>query len=198
MLNFDKLEEICYELYYEDLDIKEFETFIYDEGNQGKISDDDYLELISLNYNLKDSKYVVQKIIENYIELGKFETKRVTSYLDRALVNDDNLGEYLIEIYELYCHGYYFLRELALLYGVICTYTPKGYSHEQWYELPLKEKRKLHNSFQPRLNECLRRTLTWISNGDVIITGTKGHLDRWEYVDNRTAKDKEYDSLTKM
>jgi hypothetical protein len=195
MDKFNDFEELCYRIFYENLNIKEFERFIYDETNRWIINDDDYLELISLNYNSKHTKYEVKKILKEYIDFGIFESYRVTSYIDGALCNDDNLGSYLIEIYELYCCGYYFLRELALGFGLTCTYTPKEYSEESWYDLSIEEKRRLHKLFQPKLNECLRRALNWINNGDVIITGTKGDINRWEYIDHRSKADKEYDNF---
>lgn len=195
MDKFNDFQIFCYRVFYENLDIKEFEKFIYDETNRWIVNDDDYLDLISINYNSKHAKYEAKKILEKYIDFGIFESYRVKSILESALNNDDMLGAYLIEIYELYCHGYYFLREIALGFGLTCTYTPKGYSERSWYDLLLEEKRKLHKLFQPKLYSCLNRSLNWIKNDDIIITGTKGDLDRWEYIDYRSKEDKEYDNF---
>lgn len=188
-INLDKFDKICYGMFYEQLQLYKFENFIYRESSERYFSADDYLTLISINYKLNLSRYEVIKVLERYADFGKLEAYRVVGILESALNNDINLGEYLIDIYELYCDGYSFLETIALRYGLICTYTSKDYQGETWYDLSDTDKQRFHNMFLPDLNEHLVKAINWIKNGKIKFTGEKDEIAQWEYVDLRTAED---------
>lgn len=193
-IELNTLELLFYEYRYLEVNsLKDIEQFIYSEGNEHYFTSDDYLELISINYHNKDAEINVMRIITKYVDFGKFETLKLVEVLKNALKNDCNLGAYLIDIYELYCDGYIFLRRIALDYGLKCTYTPKGYSEELWYNLSDDEKIRLHKSFHPDLEEYLLKCINWLETGIVKPTGEKNEIDHWEYIDSR--KDSELDKI---
>ena len=68
--------------------------------------------------------------------------------LEEALKRTEKLPYILMEFYDLYCHGYTFLNDLGLGYGLMCEVpSPSRYSADSWDELKDSEKKKLLDSF---------------------------------------------------
>lgn len=82
---FNEFEKYYFDLVYGSLEINKFENWIYSNKDLKNIlNEDDYLDLISLNFKSKHIKYEIEKILTKYIDYSKFEKKRVLSLLYRA------------------------------------------------------------------------------------------------------------------
>ncbi len=170
------------------ISIEEFESWIYQsEELHAILSNEDYLYIVSLNYSSNYIYYEIEKILDNYIDYGKFETIKITALLKRAIQKDEKIGEILRSFYSMYCDGYYFLDDLGLGYGLSCEVPSCANS---WEELSDQQKINIINSFYPQLEHDLQRALNWIESKKVILTGTKDDLNRWQYIDKRTGDEK--------
>jgi len=115
-----EIEEYCYNLLYNSLNIKIFELWVYESIKlKETLSDDDYLEIISINFREEDkSKYEIYNILKKYIDIGKFGAKRLVSLLYKSLKSKNDMPIILTEIYHLYCKGYYLILGLDMVYLV--------------------------------------------------------------------------------
>lgn len=166
------------------ISIEIFESWVYQtEELHAILSNEDYLDLISLNYSSNYIYYEIGKILDNYIDYGKLETIKITVLLKQALRKDEKIGEILRSFYNMYCDGYYFLDDLGLGYGLSCEVPSCANS---WEELSNQQRINIINSFYPQLEHDLQRTLNWIESKKILLTGTKNDLNRWQYIDNRT------------
>lgn len=155
-------ETYCFQMIYGNLNIHDFEQWVYDNTDvlSELLSGDDYLELISINYNEKSTKYEVEKLLEKYIDYSRFETIKIRTMLQNALNSRDSLPIILMEFYEMYCDGYYFLEDLGLGYGLACVVPQGNYKANSWDELEHEEQEKLVTNFFPGLEHDLKRALT--------------------------------------
>ena len=180
------VEEKIYDFLYKDLSIKDFEEWVYISNElESYVSSDDYLELISLDFNSRHARYELEKIICKYADYSKFETLRMIDLLNKALINNENTGLVLITFYDLYCDGYHFLDTLGLGYGLCCQVPPNNYMADSWEELSDKDKKELIDGFYPKIIKDIKAVIELIENKEIVLTGTKNYMNRWEYVDNR-------------
>lgn len=80
----------------------------------------------------------------------------------------------------------YFLETLGLGYGLYCQVPPSNYRANSWDELSDKDKKELIDGFYPKIIEDIKEVIKLIENKEIILTGTKNHMNRWEYIDNRS------------
>jgi len=108
------------------------------------------------------------------------------------LKRDERLGPILREFYDLYCHGYAFLNDLGLGYGLMIEVPPSPkYKAETWEELSDSEKQELLDSFYPQLESDIKRAIEWIENGKLILKGRKDEIGHYEYEDLRTEEERD-------
>ena len=180
------IEEKIYDFLYKNLSIKEFEEWVYNSNElESYVSSDDYLELISLDFNSKHASYELEKIICKYADYSKFEALRMIDLLNKALINNEDTGVVLITFYDLYCDGYYFLDTLGLGYGLCCQVLPNKYMADSWEELSDKDKKELIDGFYPKIIKDIKEVIEIIEDKKIILTGIKNDMNRWEYIDNR-------------
>ncbi|MEI6602596.1 MAG: hypothetical protein WCL54_03820 [Clostridia bacterium] len=186
-----EFDKFCYDLYYGDLEINKFEKWVYESSKlESLISSDQYLELISLNYQSRDIKHQIEKILKNHIDYGYLEKKRIIEQLNKSLQSREALPQILQWFYYMYCHGYYFLFDIGIGYGLTCVVPPSKYKVETWEELNQEEKDQIIESFYPQIESDIYRALSWIKEDKIVLTGTKDDMNRWEFIDNRTDEEK--------
>lgn len=182
------LEYKYLELLDNNLSIKEFEQWVYQSDDlKILLSSDDYINLISLDYNSKYISYEIDKISDKYIDSGKLETMKIKALLTRALQKDEKIDDILRKLYYMYCDGYYFLQDLGLGYGLSCEVPSFANS---WEELSVQQRTSIIDSFYPKLEYDLRRALDWIESKKVILIGKQNDINLWLYIDNRNNEEK--------
>jgi len=184
--DFNEFERTCYGLICNDLDITTFESWVYKyDGLEKILSKTDYLELISLNYQSPHVKDQIVKILDRCIDHGRCETYRLLSILYKALESPSQLPDILLDLYDMYCHGYEFLNDLGLAFAFYFA-TETG----SW-ELS-EEKRSAIELSYPQIAGDIKQAIDWIESGKIVLTGKEknrmsGIVYR-EYIDNRKAE----------
>ncbi|WP_027421140.1 hypothetical protein [Crocinitomix catalasitica] len=184
-----QIRQYFYQTIYGKVTLHEFENWIYtNKSIESLIGEDQYLELISFNYKKDGAKYeLVNLLSEKFIGLGDYEKWKLLNSLNIALLRDNRLANVLREFYDLYCYGYHFLNDLGLGYGLTIEVPPTPqYNAESWEELSKNEQNEILESFYPQLQLDIERTIEWIENGKIILTGTKDEIGNYEYEDLRT------------
>jgi hypothetical protein len=191
MIELNEIESKYLDLMGEKISIKEFENWVY-ESNwlENELTEDEYTELVSLNYRTPSSIYEVGKILRERFDEGKFESVKMIDLLNSIIERDGKEGESLTRMYDLYCKGYYFLEDLGLGIGLFVG-VPHKYGVEYYHELNERQKKEIADSVYPSAKELAIELKNWILNGDLKLTGEKeSELNRWQYIDNRTEEDK--------
>ena len=191
MIELNKIESKYFDLMVEKISIKDFENWVYEtKWLESELTEDEYTDLISLNYGTSSSKYEIGKILKERFDEGKFESVKMVELLTSIIERDGEEGESLTRMYDLYCRGYYFLEDLGLGIGLFIE-VPNKYGVEYYYELNDRQKKELVNSVYPSAKELAIELKNWILMGDLKLTGEReSDLNRWQYIDNRTEEDK--------
>jgi hypothetical protein len=191
MIELNKIESKYFDLMGEKISIKEFEKWVYEtKWLESELTEDEYIDLISLNYGTSSSKYEIGKILNERFDEGKFESVKMVELLTSIIERDGKEGESLTRMYDLYCRGYYFLEDLGLGIGLFIE-VPNKYGVEYYHELNDSQKKELVNSVYPSAKEIAIELKNWILKGDLKLTGEREvELNRWQYIDNRTEEDK--------
>ncbi|TGL31307.1 hypothetical protein EHQ52_15325 [Leptospira koniambonensis] len=174
-----------------DISLIEFEAFLYESKEiENCFKYDDYIELISLNFNKTNNRYEAFKIIEGNIDISEFVVWKLNKTLNNILNKGKQYPESIVSLYDLYCKGYYFLEKLGLMYGNALDY-PKEYDYDKNIsELSELEQMKLADAFYPEIIPAVQLVQQFIKDKKIILTGKLGSLDRYEYIDNRNDEER--------
>ncbi|NLE04592.1 MAG: hypothetical protein GX638_07305 [Crenarchaeota archaeon] len=186
-----ELNQKMYDLLYGKLTIKDFENWVYNtESLEQYLPPNDYLDLITLDYN-KCTKIDIETIINRHIDCGTIKKNRLLTLLNKALERPNELPSILRTFYDLYSHGYTFLKDLGLGYGLSCEVPiADNYSAQTWENLTENEQKEMLDSFYPEIERDLNRTIKWITDGKIIITGKQHKSGDWEFIDKRSIEEK--------
>jgi hypothetical protein len=153
--------------------IYDFEKWVYDSDEElidQYFGQGFYFALASLNYKNKFIMNELEKLLFSKVPFGRFEQMKINHLLN-GVINDEGLILELPDaIYDLYCDGYTFLRDLGMIFAA-CD------SNEEFqiYKFDVKTsaylKREAH------------RILSYLDSGKIVITGV------YEYDDNRTEEE---------
>jgi hypothetical protein len=162
-----------------------FEQWVY-QNKQLEIcfEADDYLALISLNYKDSHFKHEMKKIVDKYLDYGEFEKRKLKKILNDIISKNADFTKSLIATYDLYCHGYYFLDNIGLGYGL--TFSDDFYEFKDWESLTSSEKDNRINDIYTGAKAETEKILYWIEKEKIVFTGIADEMGRYSFIDNRT------------
>ncbi|ROS66355.1 hypothetical protein [Vibrio crassostreae] len=171
-------ELVFYKLVSREIELAEFEEWVYSSPELEKIlNPDDYLELISISYKMPSGLYEAQKILSNYFSLGKYHEWALRNLLGKIVSKPADVHKYIEQSYDLYCEGYDFLDNLGLGYGLSIIHPEdESFSVDKFY---------------PQILDEVSKVIEWLDTGEIEITGHDGEYQGIEYIDKRTAREKE-------
>lgn len=187
-----EIDIVIFKLISKETQSKEFEAWVYSEKSlESVISSDDYLELISLNYESPSALYEAKKILTNYIQLPDYYDWLLRETLQNVISRPLNACKYIEQCYDFYCDGFGFLRNLGLRYGLTVVVLPGKYIVEHWSELNTSEQQELLDSLYPGVAEEAEKIIGWMNAGKIILTRHSGEYQGIEYEDNRALEEKD-------
>ena len=185
-----EIRQFFYETLNGDRDVFEFEKWLYTNKElEGILNSDDYLDLISHNFKRSGAKNDLSKLLEKHINKAEFEKWKLVNLLNKALARDKDLPKILMKFYDLYCHGYYFLGNLGIGYG-LAVKVPYSLA-DSWDELTQQQQKDILDSFYPQITVEIQKVIEWLNDGTIVLTGTQNELDYYEYNDFRILKEKQ-------
>ncbi len=105
-----------FKVYNNEISIADFEKWLYATKElEQLLNNETYIDLISLNFKNRYVKHEMGKIIDTFLDFGKFEEIKLKKILHALIERTDNFTKYLINTYDLYISGYYFFNNLAEL-----------------------------------------------------------------------------------
>ena len=188
----NNFEEKVYKLISREIEVSNFEKWVYSEKELEKIlTNDDYLELVSLNYTTPSSLYEAEKILKKHIEIEKYHEWYLRNILQKIIERPDNVYKYIVETYDLYCNGYNFLDNLGIGYGLGIEVPHSSYSAQSWGNLESIEQKELIDNYYPNIKKEAEKVIDWLDSKKIILTGYSGDFQGIEYKDNRNQEEKE-------
>lgn len=182
-MNKQDVESNFYNVLRGNITILEFEKWVYniDEELLNKcFGNDFYFELISLNYKDKHVMNELEKLLFSKVPFGRFEEVKIRELLEDVIDDKGILVEIIEDLYDLYCDGYRFLRDIGL------AYVDYGMPREH-------ETYNFTEQTRTKLKSEAKRILSFLNTRKIIITG------EYEYEDLREESDKiELHSLENM
>lgn len=187
------IQEIFFATLSGDKTVLEFEEWLYADKRLATIlNSDDYLELISYGYKSGTAKKWLQPLLSKHIDKGEFERRRVHKLLTKALSRDEDLPQLLMFFYDMYCKGYNFFDNLGLGYRLRIEVPPgRNKNQETWDDLTETEQTNLISSFYPELNTEIKKVISWLDTGKIVLTGIKDEYNHFKYIDNRSESEKQ-------
>ena len=141
---------LFYRLIANRCEIEEFEQQLYSMADiEERLSELDYLNLISIDYRLPSAAYEALEIINKYVDSSRYHEWYLGSLLTRIIDRTADVHEAIEECYHLCCIGLGFLHDLGLGYGLAIIAPPKEYFASDWYGLPDIEKEGLVDGMYP-------------------------------------------------
>lgn len=181
------IQEIFFDTLSGDKTILEFEGWLYSDTRlESILQPEDYLELISFGYKSDTAKKWLPRLLEKYIDKGELEKRRINRLLTKALNRDQDLPQILMSFYDMYCKGYNFFDNLGLGYSLRVEVPGRNNYQETWDDLTEPEKERLLNSFYPELDTEIKKVISWLDTGKIVLKGNKDEYNHFEYIDNRT------------
>ncbi|WP_207534882.1 hypothetical protein [Desertivirga arenae] len=186
----ESLQQKFYQVLKHQCTLPDFEKWVYATRElEEELPADVYLELISLNYNDKFAYNKLEKILNPFIEYGKFEMRRIVAILNSIINRDENCADSIRMTYELYWSGYNFLQLLGLKYGLSVSCPAAGNYQKLWEEISREEQEELLNELYPEIVQDAQQVISWIEDGKVVIKETVDERGRFDYEDLRSAEE---------
>jgi hypothetical protein len=191
MVELNEIESKYLDLMEGKISVKNFENWVYSSNSlEDELTEDEYTDLISLNYGTPSAKYEIGKVLKERFDEAKFETIKMINLLSSIIERDGKEGESLTRMYDLYCKGYYFLEDLGLGIGLYVE-VPYKYGVEYYHELTEFQKKEIVDSVYPSAKILAEELKIWLLNGNLKLTGEQeSDLNLWQYTDNRSNEDK--------
>ena len=188
------IKERFYKVIIGNITLVDFEQWLYsDEKLETYLGNEDYIDLISLNFKKNSAKYDLWNLLKKHIDIGEFEAYKMLDLLKEAQQKNDRLPYILKEFYDLYCKGYGFLQDIGLGFGlaVAVPFTGvKNFTADLWEELTIKQQNELLDSFSPKLEECIEQVIYWFETKKITLTGEQNEIGQYGYKDFRTEEEK--------
>ncbi|HEY4322794.1 MAG TPA: hypothetical protein VGN20_02380 [Mucilaginibacter sp.] len=175
-----------------DISINEFEQWIYNDKKIANIlSLEDYLDLISLNYQKSGAKYELDILLKKHVGASCYETHKMLKLLYEAELKTHKLPDILRDFYDLYCKEYNFLMDLGIGYGLKVEVPPNGDTNTgTWEDLSPSQQKELLDSFSPGLEKEINQVINWLIAGKIVLTGEHDEMEHWRYNDFRSEEEK--------
>lgn len=183
-----------FKVYNNEISVDDFEKWLYAKKELEQLLDNDtYINLISLNYKDRHVKHEMGKIIDPFLDTGKFEERKLRKILTDLINRNDDFAKSLIETYDLYCSGYYFFDKIGLDYGLI--FSDDFWNFSDWENLTTEQK----NGRIDRIHQGVKReaelVLKWLDEGKIIPTGGTDENGHYNYVDHRTEAERKHRTI---
>ena len=184
-------DSLYYRLIADEFDASEFEQLLYLSSEiECQLPSDDYLSLISINYNSPCAVYDAKTIVKKYVDVSEYYEWYISKILDNIVNRAPAVHTEIKECYYLYCWGLKFMDNLAFGFGLAVAAPPHRNYAGSWDELTEKEKQELIDSMYPEVAQEAQLTLNWVNSGKVILNCSDYGKYGLGYIDNRDIRDR--------
>ncbi len=171
--------------------LHDFEQWLYTGKElESLVTEDEYLDFISLNYKASGARYELAKLLRRHIDPGRYETWKLKQLLSSVLERTGDYPRAIIAFYDLYCSGYSFMETLAFGFGLPLDSPMSLSSAESYEQLTVKERDYILNMYYPAIEGEVRKVMGWLDSGEIVLTGLADEFGHYGFLDRRPSHDK--------
>jgi len=117
----------------------------------------------------------VSDLVSLYVDVSAFHTYRLIRGLKLVLSgtrDPDVLSTIVYSFYNDYCHGYHFMKNLGMNFGLRIG-APLDYADQvddMWADLSPIQQQRLIDALFPEIEPAARQVLDWLLNQEIVIT----------------------------
>ncbi len=155
----------------DEFSIEDFEQWVYSTTELEKqLKPQDYLNLLSFNFKQQDATYELKKLLlEKHTNQLDFDNWNIRRLLNDLITEQSDPVDVIGHLYDLYCRGYGFLREVGLPYVIGVDDIPRLTEKALWNEHAFEAKRKMLDNYLSDLKPKSKRLLDALEKGDIKI-----------------------------
>lgn len=172
-----------------ELPVADFEAWVYTTPELDDfLGEEEYFELISLNYKEKRAHANLKKLLDNYVDWQQVHDAELRQTLQNLIDNatPDDVLEALVTSYNWYCAGYYFLENVAADYGFLADTHFGWTSSNEWNATPEDQKQRYINQYYPGVRQAAVSILSWLETGKIRV-----NWQDTDYIDDRSPAERE-------
>jgi hypothetical protein len=174
-----------FKVYNDEIAVADFEKWLYSKKELERLLDSDtYIDLISLNFKDRHVKHEMGKLMDPFLDFGKFEERKLRRTLNDLIERTDDFAKSLIDTYYLYCSGYNFFDNLGLGYGL--TFSEDFWDFSDWEKLTTEQKKNRIDRVYSGVKKEAELVLKWLDEGKIVPTGETDDIGHFDYIDKRT------------
>ena len=184
------IQLVFFETLYGTRSVLEFEKWLYaDKRLENMLPPQDYVDLLSYQYTDGKIRVSLSSLLEKHIDKGQYEKWRLLTQLNRVLERTPDAPDIIIDFYDLYCKGYYFMDNLGLGYGLRldCPYPDAN----SWVELTKEQQADVLRETFPAIDVEIKKVIGWLESGKVVLTGIRDEYEHLTYIDNCLESEKQ-------
>jgi hypothetical protein len=155
-----------FKVIHRDVSLEDFEKQVYENTDlEVCLAADQYLGLVEFNYKESRARYELFKLVERIVDMDEYHIWRFHGLLNKALAKADQFALVMMEFYDLYCDGYYFLKNLGLGYGLMFSVTVTKYEATTWNELSHDQQVEMIDELYPKIEKEIIKINSWMDEG---------------------------------
>lgn len=167
-LSIYQIENTFFQFLACELTLNEFEQWLYSTSEiEGYLGEAAYLELISFDFRQPDASYELSKLIHKYTTPSKFYTWQIKRLLNSLLDRTQDPIDAFEKLYDLYCKGYLFLREIGIQYVLGIDELPRLVEQNRWDENEFFRRRKILDKYLEPLQDEIQIILHALETGEI-------------------------------
>jgi hypothetical protein len=174
------------QLLHREISLDAFEQWVYATPELEKaLTRDSYLTLLCLDYRSPHAMHIIEQVLRLHVSAGRIETRTLHRYLTAVLQRGENLAQALEWFYDRYCHGYGFLYELGMEYGLsFVRLSHEGRSRSRNDVLQERLRQFLDRNYPDSVQEA-EKVQRWLREGMIVITDDRDEMDACKWIDRR-------------
>jgi hypothetical protein len=166
------------------MSVADFEQWVYTTPELETIlSEDNYIRLISFNYNSRWAFYELQKLLVPYVDRGEMRKRELLELLHTLADggSPDDVLDALMDTFNLFYKGYSFFDELAH-YGLAAEDDFGFDPEEKWLRMTDRQKQKYLSKFYPQVQKLAQQLIQQLESGQIQLH-TQGLDDEITYTE---------------
>jgi len=154
-ISIDEIENSFFRFLAGELALQEFEQWLYSTSEiEDYLGKPAYLDLISFDFQQPAVNYELSKLIYKHITKAQFHNWQIKRLLKNLLDGNPDPVDVFEKLYNMYCKGYGFLRDIGIQYVLGIDEIPRLATQNLWDENEFFRRRKMLEKYlEPMKNE---------------------------------------------
>ncbi|MBP2898893.1 hypothetical protein J8340_23120 [Escherichia coli] len=100
----------------DEIALTEFERWFNSNSEELKyyLAEEDYTSLLSIEYASEDAEILVKEQVQRILDTPSYAHEEMIKLIEELINHEEKYVQCCRQIYNAYCDGYYFLKEIAL------------------------------------------------------------------------------------